>query len=180
MNINGIRKDGGAAISALLSNNPSTNASADAGSAGASSASSGASFRSVSKPAELMAKLSQLLQQDPAKFKQVTQQISAELKTEADRASGPQAQFLSKLSDNFSQASSTGSLSSLEPTGDGRERGEHGSASAAHHHHAGHHSGGGAGGIEATLSKALDDVNQALSTSSASATAASASPSTSG
>jgi hypothetical protein len=179
MNINGIRNDGGAAISALLTlnNNSQSTASSDAS---AASASSPASSSSVSKPGELLAKLSQLLQQDPAKFKQVTQQISDELKSQAQGASGPQAQFLSKLSDNFAQASSTGSLSSLQPTGDGRDRGEHTGAASAHHHHGGHHGGGGAGGIESVLSKALDEVNQALSTSSTSTSAATANPASSG
>jgi hypothetical protein len=103
MNINGIRNDGGVAINALLTlnNNGQNAATSDAGSTSASSA---ASSSTVSKPGELMAKLSQLLQQDPAKFKAVTQQISDELKTQAQSASGPQAQFLAKLSDNFAQA----------------------------------------------------------------------------
>ena len=171
MNINGIRNDGGAAISALLTlNNNQSPASADANSA---SASSPASSSSVSKPGELMAKLSQLLQQDPAKFKQVTQQISDELKTQAQSARGPQAQFLSKLSDNFAHASSTGSLASLQPPGG--ERGEP-SAAAAHHHHGGHHGGGGVGGIESVLSKALVEVNQALSANSTTTSAASTGP----
>jgi hypothetical protein len=166
MNINGIRNDAGSAISALLLNNNNTQstASSDANSARASTP---AASSSVSKPGELMGKLSQLLQQDPAKFKQVTQQISDELKAQAATASGPQAQFLSKLSDNFAQASSTGSLSSLQPAS-----GEHSGAASAHHHHGGHHGGGGgSGGIESVLSKALDEVNQALSASAASASA---------
>ncbi|MET0791394.1 MAG: hypothetical protein ABW061_07720 [Polyangiaceae bacterium] len=161
MNINGISNDSGSAVSALLAlkNNTQTAASTDANSASASSA---ASSSTVSKPGELMAKLSQLLQQDPAKFKQVTQQISDELKSQAADASGPQAQFLSKLSDNFAQAASSGSLASLAPPSGG----EHAGAAAAHHHHGGHH-GGVSGGIESVLSKALDEVNQALSTNSA-------------
>jgi hypothetical protein len=170
MNINGIRNDAGSAISALLLNsNTQSTASANASSA---SASSPASSSSVSKPGELMSKLSQLLEQDPAKFKQVTQQIADELKTEAASASGPQAQFLTKLSDNFAQASSTGSLASLQPSGSERS-----GAAGAHHHHGGHHGGGsGSGGIESVLSKALDEVNLALSGRS---TSGIASPSTS-
>jgi hypothetical protein len=171
MNINGIRNDSGSAVNALLqlNNNNQSSASADASSASASTA---ASSSSVSKPGELMAKLSQLLQQDPAKFKQVTQQISDELKTAASTATGPQAQFLSKLSDNFAQASSSGSLASLAPPS-GAEHTEH--AGAAHHHKGGHHGGGASGGIESVLSKALDEVNQALSGSASSTSASSSS-----
>ena len=166
MNINGISNDSGSAISSLLAlknNNPSA-VSADTSST--SAASSAAASSTVSKPGELMAKLNQLLQQDPAKFKQVTQQISDELKSQAGSASGPQAQFLTKLSDNFAQAATSGSLASLQPP-----TGEHSGAAGAHHHHGGsHHAGGGGGGIEAVLSKALDEVNQALSSSTASTT----------
>jgi hypothetical protein len=109
----------------------------------------------MSKPGELMGKLNQLLQQDPAKFKEVTQQISDELKSAAQSASGPQAAFLTKLSDNFAQASSSGSMSWLQPPPGGAAKG--------HHHHGGHHGGGGsAGGMEAVMSTAPDQVNQAL------------------
>jgi len=117
-----------------------------------------------------MAKLSQLLQQDPAKFKQVTQQISDQLKSAAQSASGPQAQFLTKLSDDFSQASSSGSLASLQPPSGGDEHATVG----GHHHHGGGHHGGGAsgasGGIESVMSNALAEINQALSGTTASAT----------
>jgi hypothetical protein len=119
-----------------------------------------ATSTSVSKPGELLSKLSQLLQQDPTKFKAVTQEISDELKTAAQSASGPQASFLSKLSDSFAQASSSGSLSSLQPP----QGSEHGGVSGHHHHHGGaHHGSGASGGIESVLSTALDQVNQALS-----------------
>ena len=167
MNINGISNDSGNAISSLLAlknNNPS----AVSGDTSTSSTSGAATSSTLSKPGELMAKLNQLLQQDPTKFKQVTQQISDELKSQASSASGPQAQFLSKLSDNFAQAATSGSLASLQPPA-----GEHSGAAGAHHHHGGHHAGGAGGaggGIEAVLPKALDEVNQALSSSSTSAT----------
>lgn len=170
MNINGISNDSGSAVNALLSlkNNTQSSATSDASS---TSASTPATSSNVSKPGELMAKLSQLQQQDPAKFKQVTQQISDDLKSEAANASGPQAQFLTKLSDNFAQAASSGNLSSLQPP-----QGEHSGASGAHHHHGGHHgggtgaAGGAQGGIESVMSKALDEVNQALSSSSTGST----------
>lgn len=164
MNINGIGSTNTIDALTALNNNPSTDGT-DATQGGASTP---ASSTSVSKPGEFMAKLSQLLQQDPAKFKDVTQQISDQLKTAAESASGPQAQFLTKLSGDFAQASSSGSLSALQPPGAG---GEHATVGGHHHHGGGHHGGGsGGGGIESVLSNALAEVNQALSGTTASAT----------
>ncbi|HEY2407508.1 MAG TPA: hypothetical protein VGI10_15965 [Polyangiaceae bacterium] len=123
--------------------------------------SSPAASATISKPGELFGKLSQLSQQDPAEFKQVTQSISDELKSAAQGATGQQAQFLNELAGKFSQAASSGDASVLQPGGDkaGAASGHH------HHHHGGAHgaSGGGSGGIEAVLTQALDQVNQALS-----------------
>ena len=166
MNINGIGSSNGVDALTALSNNTSTSGP----DATQNSASTPASSTNVSKPGEFMAKLSQLLQQDPAKFKQVTQQISDQLKTAAQNASGPQAQFLAKLSDDFSQASSSGSLASLQPPGGGTE---HATVGGHHHHGGGHHGGGAAGasgGIESVMSNALAEINQALSGTTASAT----------
>ncbi|MEI9935984.1 MAG: hypothetical protein WDO69_02040 [Pseudomonadota bacterium] len=171
MNINEIGTSNTNTISALTAlGNKSTPDGTDAA---RNTAATPASSTSVSKPGELMAKLSQLLQQDPAKFKQVTQQISEQLKTAAQGATGPQAQFLSKMSDDFAQASSSGNLSSLQPPNSG---GDH--AAGTHHHRGGgHHGGGGAGGVASVLSNALDEVNQALSstTTMSSSTAGTAS-----
>lgn len=165
MNINGIGTTG--TIDALTA--LSTTSSPDGPQETTRTASTPATSTNVSKPGELMSKLNQLLQQDPAKFKEVTQQISDELKSAAQNASGPQASFLSKLSENFAQASSSGSLSSLQP-----RAGAAGGVSGHHHHHAGGHGGGGGGGIESVISSALDQVNQALSeTTSNSASASS-------
>jgi hypothetical protein len=165
VNINGIGSTNTIDALSALSNNPSAGGT----DAAQGSATTPAASTNVSKPGEFMAKLSQLLQQDPAKFKQVTQQISDQLKAAAQSASGPQAQFLTKLSDNFAQASSSGSLSALQPAGAG---GEHATVGGHHHHGGGHHGGGGGGasGIESVLSNALAEVNQALSGTTASAT----------
>ena len=165
MNINGIGTSSTIDALSALSNA----ANPDASQATLGSSSTPAASTTVSKPGELMSKLSQLLQQDPANFKAVTQQISDELKTAAQSASGPQASFLSKLSDSFAQAASSGSMASLQPS----QGSEAGGASGHHHHHGGgHHGGGGGGGIESVLSTALEQVNQALSGASSSATSA--------
>jgi hypothetical protein len=154
MNINSIGSASTIDALSSLSNTANTDAAQEA----LGSAPTPAASTTVSKPGELLSKLSQLLQQDPAKFKQVTQQIAGELKTAAQSATGPQASFLSKLSDDFATASSSGSLASLQPA-----QGSSAGASGAHHHHGGGHHGGGGGGIESLLSTALDQVNQALS-----------------
>jgi hypothetical protein len=162
MNINGIGNTSTIDTLSALSNASTTDVASTLGTSSTPAASA-----TVSKPGELMNKLSQLLQQDPAKFKAVTQQISDELKTAAQGASGPQASFLTKLSSDFAQASSSGSLSSLQPP--------QGSGSGAvHHHHGGHHGGGGGGGggIESVISTALEQVNQALSGSTSTGTTA--------
>ena len=159
MSINGIGSTN--TLNALTALNNTSNT--DNSGAVQGTASTPASSTTVSKPGELMAKLSQLLQQDPAKFKQVTEQIADDLKTAASNASGPQASFLSKLSGDFAQAASTGSMDSLKPPAGG---GEHNGA--VHHHHGGGHHGGGSGGVEAVLSKAMDEVTQALNGATAS------------
>jgi hypothetical protein len=165
VNINGVGSSNPLDAIGALSNDSNN----DGAAAAQGSASTPASSTNVSKPGELMAKLSQLLHQDPAKFKQVAQQISEQLKTAAQSASGPQAAFLGKLSDRFAQASSSGSLSALQPPGG---NGEQATVGNRHHHGAGHHGGGGAGGIESVLSHALDEINQALSSSSSTSGAA--------
>jgi hypothetical protein len=165
MNINSI---GNSSTVDALSLSTLTSSSSSNSTQAADASSTQASSTSMSKPGELLNKLSQLLQQDPTKFKAVTQQISDELKTAAQSATGPQAAFLSKLSDDFAQASSSGSLSALQP----QHGSQPGAAGAVHHHHGGGHHGGGGGGIESVLSTALDQVNQALSTDSASSSIA--------
>lgn len=151
-------------LSALSSlNNNTTTSSTDETSG---TASTPATSTNMSKPGELMNKLSQLLSQDPAKFKEVTQQISDQLQAAAQNASGPQASFLNKLSADFAQASSSGSLSPLQPP-QGARAGGH--AGGAHHHHGGGNHGGG-GAMEQVMSSALDAVNQALQGTSASTT----------
>ncbi len=167
MNINSIANS--STVDALSLSTLTSAASSGSAQATLDASSTPASSTTTSKPGELLNKLSQLQQQDPAKFKAVTQQISDELKTAAQSATGPQAAFLSKLSDDFAQASSSGNLSALQPQQHGSQQG-----SAVHHHHGGgRHGGGGAGSIESVLSTALDQVNQALSTDSASSSIAS-------
>jgi hypothetical protein len=126
--------------------------------------STGADGSSISPQGDLMSKLQQLQQTDPAEFKAVTQQISAQLKTDAGNATGPQADFLNKLSANFAAASSSGTMASLQP-----QHGAQSGSSGGHHHHH-HHGGGGASTASSAIQNALDLVNQALGVSSSSST----------
>jgi hypothetical protein len=165
MNISGISSSNSVdALNALNNNNNTSGTDAT----DSTSSSTAAASTNVSKPGEMMAKLSQLLQSDPAKFKQVTQQISDQLKAAAQTATGPQAAFLTKLSGNFAAASSSGSLTALQPPA-----GEQHSTVGGHHHHGGgHHEGGGGGAIQSVMSNALDEINQALSGTTVSTTTA--------
>jgi hypothetical protein len=84
----------------------------------------------LSDAAKFFSKLQNRSQTDPAKFKQLTSEISSELQTAAQEASGSQATFLSDLANQFQTASQTGSVSSLQPPSTA-------SQAAGHHHH--HH-----------------------------------------
>ncbi len=82
----------------------------------------------VSGPAQWMSELQNLRKSDPDKFKQVTGEIADKLQQEASSATGQQATFPNKLADRFSQASQSGDMSALQPSGG--VSGHHG-----HHHH---------------------------------------------
>ena len=77
-----------------------------------------------------MSKLSQLQQQDPAKFKQVMTDLASKMKDEA-ATTGDKG--LADLASKFSTAATTGDLSALKPEG------------GAHHGHHGHHGMHGSG-----------------------------------
>jgi len=127
---------------------------------------------SISTQGDLLGKLQQLSQQDPAKFKDVVTKLASDLKTAAGSATGGQAQFLNKLSDQFSQAASSGNLSALQPTQ--APQGAAAGASATGHHHHGHHhhgSGGGSSAVQSAFADALTQVDQALGATSSSAAA---------
>jgi hypothetical protein len=131
----------------------------------------GASSTSISKPGELMSKLQQLQQQDPAKLKEVAGELSQSLKTAAQSATGADAQKLNKLADGLANVASTGDLSSLQPQ---RAAGAGGSGGAHHGHHH-HHGGGGSppqpsSDVQSALTSAINTVTQALGTSTAAST----------
>jgi len=103
-----------------------------------------AATATISTPGQFFSQMQQLSQQNPTEFKSVAAQVAKAFQTAASQATGPQAQFLTNLANQFSQASQTGSLQPPQGT-----QGVQGAAGAsagqgAHHHH--HHHGGGGGG----------------------------------
>ena len=121
MNINSIGNSYG--LDALTTN-PST-ATQSAGASGVASADS----TQMSAMASMLNQLQQLQQTDPNKFKSVMSGIADTLKTDAQNATGPQAQGLKDLADKFSQAAQTGQMPDLQPKGQPQ------GASGHHHHH---------------------------------------------
>lgn len=124
------------ALLATTSTQSTTSASSSSGSTGV--ASTGGDTTQVSGPGQLLAKLKQLQQTDPAKFKQVMTNLTDALKKDAQNATDPKDQkFLNDLAAKFDAAGQSGDLSSLAPQG-----AHHGH----HHHHAGPPPAGGAAG----------------------------------
>jgi hypothetical protein len=111
----------------------------------------GAATTQISRPGQLLGRLQQLAQSDPAKFKQATQDIADKLRQAAQGLDGRAADRTNALADRFAAASQSGDFADLRP--------DHREGPAVHHHH--HHDGGG--GIASVLASALDEVNQALS-----------------
>ena len=107
----------------------------------------------VSTFSQLLSKLNDLSQSDPAKFKTLTAQIASQLKTAAGNATGSDAQALNKLSGEFAQASSDGNISALEPS---RQTQSSGSVHHRHHH----------GGAEAYQANASSDTASTAQSSS--------------
>jgi hypothetical protein len=84
--------------------------------------------------AQLVGQLQQLQQSDPAKYQQVTQQIATNLQSAAQTAQAggntKAASQLNQLSTDFSNASTSGQLPSLQDLAQ---------ATTGHHHHGGGH-----------------------------------------
>ena len=84
--------------------------------------------------AQLMSELQKLQQTDPAKYQQVTQQISTNLQTAAQTATAAgdttKAAQLTQLSNDFSSASKSGQLPNVQDLAQ---------AVGGHHHHHPHH-----------------------------------------
>jgi hypothetical protein len=113
----------------------------------------------------MISKLNSLATSDPTTFKTLTAQIASQLTTAAANTSGPQADFLTQLAQQFTDASQTGDASKLQPSG--------------HHHHRHHasaaysaqNSTGTSTGTTTGTSTAANGSTSASSTPSGQATA---------
>jgi hypothetical protein len=93
---------------------PQSKTSSPVGPVGASPG--GQTVATISGPGQLLANLEELQSQDPVRFRQVTTQIAAQLRTAAQQASpGANANLLSDLSIKFQNIANGGSLSQLQP-----------------------------------------------------------------
>lgn len=135
MNINGIYGNSAASqVANIGSVSPSSTSPASP-----TSTSGAAATATISTPGQLFGELQQLSQQNPSKFKAVAAQLASTFQNAASQATGPQAQFLTQLANQFTQASQTGTLQ--PPQGVQGSQGAGGAAGGHHHHH--HHGGGG-------------------------------------
>ena len=104
------------------------------GNTSTSSVSSNSDNNQLSPLAKLLSDLQTLQQTDPAKYKDVTGQIAAKLKSaaDADSASGNTtgASQLNQLATDFTTASTTGQLPDIQDLAK--------AAGGGHHHHHGH------------------------------------------
>ncbi|MGC4088016.1 MAG: hypothetical protein QM756_08985 [Polyangiaceae bacterium] len=105
----------------------------------------------ISSPGRLFSQLSQLAEQDPAKFKEVAQQIADDLRESASQLEGHEAAFDTRLAERFEQAAQTGDMSAFAPRKSG---------GSEHPHHHPHHGVGNE--TRSVLEHALDMVHEAL------------------
>jgi hypothetical protein len=159
MNINSLQGTSGttAAIDAASVTPPST-------AVGASDSASGAEagVASISTPGQFFSDMQQLSQTNPSEFKAVAGQVATSFQNAASQASGSQAQFLTNLANQFTQAAQTGSLQTPQGAPSvPAVQGAQGAAShpGGHHHH--HHGGGGA---SATQSSAVQQAFESAMT----------------
>ncbi len=130
---------------------------------------------SLSQAGQFLSKLDSLAQTDPTKFKALTSQISTELSTAAQQATGPEQQFLQNLSGQFKTASETGSAAALQPsqlTAQGQQ------PQGAQHHHHHHHGGGGYSSSDQSSSSSSTDLSSLFGTTSSTGSTATSAGST--
>ena len=151
--------DSASPLAALLAQNTHSDTPAAYG----TTATTASTSTRISGPGRLMAKLQQLQQTDPAKFKQVMSDMAAKLNALAQQQSGSSAsssstgggQSLTDLANKFASAAQTGDLSAFQPpplptgtsaanaAGAYAQNGAGGASlsgvSSGHHHH--HHGG---------------------------------------
>jgi hypothetical protein len=160
MNINSVGSSN--TLASLIQTNSTTGGS----SSSATSSTGAATQTHVSPLGELMSKLQQLQQQDPAQFKQVAGQLATSLQ-QAAQQSGDSNGFLSQLANGLQQAAQTGQMPTFQPPTAASAQAA--SGQTVKHHGSGHHRHGGgeaSGAVKAAFSTALTQVNAALGESS--------------
>jgi hypothetical protein len=127
---------------------------------------------SVSKSAELMQQLSDLQKSDPAKFKNVVEDISEQFGQLAAASNGAEADGLSRLAQAFSKVSEKSDLTSLRADGNRNHAGVHGEGSQEARHIQAYRENAPPPpeSLEKAFSAALSIVNAAHKPSSAGAT----------
>jgi len=143
------------------------------------SAGAGASSATISGPAQFFSEMEQLCQLNPTQFKAVAAQVATAFQNAAGQASGRQAQALTALANQFSQAAQTGSLQPPQAAAQGASQAAtppasslttsstgasdpSGATGIGHHHHRHHHGGAGSSSIQQAFQNALSIVDQAL------------------
>src|SRR5580700_2563670 len=133
---------------------------AGAGSLSASSATGQSDNSQLSPFAQLMNTLQQLQQSNPTKFAQVTQQIATNLQSAAQTATASgntaAASQLNQLATDFSNASTSGQLPSVQDVAQAMSGGGH------HHHHASS-SGDSSGSSSSNSGSSSSSASQAMS-----------------
>jgi len=127
MNLSNVSGSGDASAVGLLQALETQASSDSAGVVGVGTTTSISSFASV------LNALQQLQQSSPDEFKKVMAGVASTLQTDASNVSGPPAQFLNQLADQFQQAAQTGSMPSLQQAGSSS------SVPGPRHHHHRHH-----------------------------------------
>ncbi len=168
VNINSI---GSSALSSLINANPNQ---AKHSPSSIPPAANGAAPTIISKPAQLLQKLQQLQQQDPAQFKRVLSQLADTLQQVADK-SGNSGAIAANLAAAFKSAADSGDFSALQsalqPPSAAATSQSAGAPAGAAQGAQGHHHGGG-GAIAAAFSAAINQIDASLQASNATGTSA--------
>src|ERR1019366_379272 len=118
----------------------------------------------ISPPAQFMSQMQQLSQTDPSQFKAVAASVATSFQNAAAQASGSQAQVLTGLASQFTQAAHTGTLPAPQAsTPVASVQGAQGASAGhagAHHHH--HHGGGASATQSSSVQEAFQDAMNVL------------------
>jgi len=118
-----------------------------------------------------MSQMQQLSQTNPSEFKAVAAQVATVFQNAAAQASGPQAQLLSGLANQFSQAAQTGTLQAPQASAPASSvqgaQGASASHAGAHHHR--HHGGGGSATQSSSVQAVFEDAMNVLTQATAGA-----------